>query len=117
MRDIGPLEDIAVRSNNRNRVQVLHDQDPSFLVPDSEDHWQAEGQNKRPRWEEVVVDADKEGSIQSVYREEKLVHAATVVPKVDLLADRLTVFVDLIRGLASILERLRLARGCEGDGQ
>ena len=78
MRDVGPPEGIAVRRDNRHRIQVLHDQNPSVLVPDSEDHWQAEGQNKRPRREEVVVDADEEGSQQSVHREEKLVHAVTL---------------------------------------
>ena len=111
LRDVGLPELIAVWSADRYRVQVLHDQDPGVFVPDSEYHWQAESQNERPGREEVVIDADKEGSLQSVDREEELIHAAAVMPKVDLLADRLSVFVDLVRGLSSVLERLCFARG------
>ena len=113
----GPPEGIAAWNDNRARLQVFHDQNPGILVPDSENHGQTKGQNERPGRVKVVIDSHEKGAIQPVKQEEKLVHAATVMPKVNLRADRLAVLVNLIRGLAAIFECLRLARGCKRNRQ
>lgn len=70
--------------------------DPCLLEIIAEHKGQLEGEQDGDGWEEVEVDANKEGAIHLVDQVAQLVKEAAIRPEVDLYADGRPVVVDLV---------------------
>ena len=75
-----------------------------MLVLYAEGHRQRKGQDQRQRWVEIEVETYEEGALSPVNDEQELVNDVAILPEINLHANRLAVFVDLIGRLAAVLE-------------